>query len=87
MKSLAVLHRLGQMNIQDRHAAGQVGDGAGRLENAMVGARGVLKLLPGCAHEVGAGLFEQAGLELCHQTADQMRWFVPKTVSLTMASV
>jgi len=41
MKSLAVLQRLGQMNIQDWHAAGQVGDGAGQLENAMVGARRV----------------------------------------------
>jgi hypothetical protein len=64
-----VLQGFGQVDRLDLLAAGQVGDGAGQLKHAVVGARGELRGMLrmhtyGAAHQGVAGFVQLA--ELAH---------------------
>ncbi len=57
-QSRPVLQRLCQVSGLDAITAGQVGDGAGQLEDAVIGTRRELQLVHGRAHQGAAGIIQ-----------------------------
>lgn len=57
-----ILHRFGDMRRLDLLGAGEIGNGAGQLEDAVVGAGAEMQLAHGCLEQILAGSVKLAVL-------------------------